>query len=214
MPLMHVDFWFDPVCPFCWVTSRWLNRVAPHRDLDVTWRPISLLFKNEIDEDHPFYAKARRTTDLLRFVEAVRAAGHEDAIGRIYTEFGRQIHNRQEFDFDIRPILTGAGLDADLATALDDSSWDAAIKDGMAAGLALTGDDVGTPLIAVDGSAGRVGLFGPVITDLPELEASLELWDGFVKMAGTAGFFELKRTRTESPTPPDESVLDAQIAPG
>lgn len=76
------------------------------------------------------------------------------------------------------------------------------------AGLALTGDDVGTPLIAVDGPAGRVGLFGPVITELPDLEASLELWDGFVKMAGTTGFFELKRTRTESPTPPDESVLD------
>lgn len=211
---MLVDFWFDPVCPFCWVTSRWLNRVTPHRDLDVTWRPISLLFKNEMDEDHPFYAKARRTTDLLRVVEAVRAAGRADAIGPIYTEFGRRIHNRKEFDFDVREILAAADadVDADLADAVDEPSWDAAIKDGMAAGLALTGDDVGTPLIAVDGPAGRVGLFGPVITELPDLEASLELWDGFVKMAGTAGFFELKRTRTESPTPPDESVLDDEPA--
>lgn len=170
---MHVDFWFDPVCPFCWVTSRWLNQVTPHRDLDVTWRPISLLFKNEMDADHPFYVKARRTTDLLRVVEAVRAAGNADAIGRIYTEFGRHIHNREEFDFDVRPILAAVDVDADLADALNDPSWDDAIKDAMAAGLALTGDDVGTPLIAVDGPAGRVGLFGPVITELPDLEASL-----------------------------------------
>ncbi len=206
---MSIEFWFDPACPFCWMTSRWVNRVAPERDLSVTWRSISLFFKNNPPEDSPFYGKTRRTTDLLRVVEAARAAGSEDRIGRLYTEFGRHIHNRGEFDFDVAATLNTVGLDPALAAAVDDPSWDEAIKTSMADGLSLTGPDVGTPIIAVASRHGRVGLFGPVITQLPSVEDGLELWDGFVKMANTAGFFELKRTRTEMPTPPPESVLDA-----
>lgn len=205
---MNVDFWYDPGCPFCWVTSRWINRVAPHRDLQVNWRSISLLFKNDPPEDSPYYAAIARTRDLLRVGEATRDAGREDRIGELYTEFGRRIHNRGERDFDVAAILDELGLDESLAKALDDPQWDDAIRASMADALALTGDDVGTPIIAVDGRQGRVGLFGPVITELPNLDDSLDLWDGFVKMVDTPGFFELKRTRTQRPTAPPEDALD------
>ncbi len=204
---MDVDFWFDPACPFCWVTSRWINRVAPERDLVVTWRPISLLFKNELTDENPHYVGARRTTDLLRVVEAIRSNGDESRIGDLYTEYGRHIHNRGNLDFDVKSVLVELDLDPSFSAALEQPEWDENIKAGMAEGLALTGNDVGTPLIAIDGAKGRIGLFGPVITELPDLEASLDLWDGFVKMANTAGFFELKRTRTEPPVAPPESVL-------
>lgn len=205
---MNVDFWYDPGCPFCWVTSRWINRVAPHRDLQVNWRSISLLFKNDPPEDSPFHGAVSRTRDLLRVGEATRDAGHADRIGDLYTEFGRRIHNRGERDFDVAAILDELGLDESLAKALDDPQWDDAIRASMAEGLALTGDDVGTPIIAVDGRQGRVGLFGPVITELPNLDDSLDLWDGFVKMVDTPGFYELKRTRTHGPTAPPEDALD------
>lgn len=207
---MTLDFWFDPICPFCWVTSRWVERVAPHRDLEVDWRPISLLYKNGIDDqpDHPYYPRAARTRDLLRVVEAARAAGHADRIGELYTEYGRFIHHRQELDFDVADVLDGLGLDPALAAALDDESWDVEIRAAMDEGLGLTGLDVGTPLLAFDGRDGRIGVFGPVIVDLPELDEALELWDGFVKMAENPTFFELKRTRNQSPNIPDESVLE------
>lgn len=209
---MHLDFWFDPACPFCWATSRWVNRVAPERELDVTWRPISLLFKNELDADHPYYERTRRTADLLRVVEAVRAADRSDRIGALYTEFGRHIHNRGELDFDVAAVLATVGLDATFADALTDASFDDAIRTSMAEGLALTGDDVGTPLLAIDTGGGRVGFFGPVIVELPDLATSLELWDGLVKMVSVPAFFELKRTRSVAPTPPAESVLDDEPA--
>ena len=202
---MNVDFWFDPACPFCWVTSRWLERVAPHRDLAVTWRPISLFFKNDPEPGNQFYEPTLRTRDLLRVVESVRSKEGNEPIGALYTQMGVQIHNHERFDFDVASMLVDLGLDPTHAEALTDESWDEAIRDDMAEGLALTGDDVGTPLISVDGKSGRVALFGPVITLLPELDESLDLWDGFLKMVDTAGFFELKRTRTDQPTIPPVS---------
>jgi len=210
---MNVDFWFDPICPFCWATSRWINRVAPHRDLEINWLPISLLFKNDIqDPSHPFFAKASRSRQLLRVVEAVRAAGHGDRIGDLYTEFGRQIHHRDNLDFDLAVVLEQLELDAGFVAALDDASWDDAIRAAMADGLALTGNDVGTPLIAMVRPHGRMGLFGPVITEVPAEDEAVELWDGFLRMMDTPGFFELKRTRMDAPTLVDESVLDAQLS--
>lgn len=204
---MHVDFWCDPACPFCWVTSRWLNRVAPERDLQVDWRSISLLLKNDLRPDNPYHPAFSRSRQLLRVAEAARNAGHADRIGSLYTEFGRRIHNRRQQDFDVAAVLREVGLDPSLADAMDEDKWDEPIRSSMAEGLELTGPDVGTPLIAVDGRAGRVGLFGPVITELPDRDASLELWDGFVKVAETPGFYELKRTRTTGPTAPPESEL-------
>lgn len=196
---MQVEFWFDPVCPFCWMTSRWINDVATERDLQIEWRPISLFFKNNPSPDSPFYDKTVRTRNLLRVVESVRAAGQADRIGALYTEFGKHIHHQSDFDFEVGPVLERVGLDPVHAAALDDESFDAAIRSGMQAGLDLTGQDVGTPLIAIAGRNGRVGLFGPVITELPDDEHRLRLWDGFLAMVDTPGFFELKRTRTAGP---------------
>ena len=200
---MDVSFWFDPACPFCWMTSRWIRAVAPQRDLRVDWQPISLLFKNDLQPDNPFFPRASRTRDLLRVVEATRAAGHADLIGDLYTEFGRHIHHEQRDDFDVAEILASLGLDPGLATALDDESWDDVIRRGMDAGLALTGTDVGTPLIAIDAPDGRrVGFFGPVITEFPTGDEALRLWDGWVLMVTTPGFYELKRTRDKRPDLP------------
>jgi 2-hydroxychromene-2-carboxylate isomerase len=200
--LMHVEFWFDPACPFCWMTSRWLVEVSTERDLDIEWKPISLLFKNGTAPDSPFYERVRFTTDLLRVVESVRAGGQGATIQALYTEFGRRIHMQgiPIFDADeVRAILTEVGADPSHADALTDESFDAVIRAGMAEGLALVGDDVGTPIIAITGRSGRVGLFGPVITELPAPEDRLRLWDGFLAMVDTPGFFELKRTRRSAP---------------
>jgi hypothetical protein len=197
---MHVQLWFDPACPFCWMTSRWLVRVAAHRDLDIEWLPISLLVKNGTREGAPFFAEVTASHGMLRVVEAVREAGHADRIGDLYTELGRQLHVLGE-PVDLPSTLEGLGLDRSLARAADDERYDAAIRRAMDDGLGLVGDAVGTPIVAVerpDGS-GRLGLFGPVITELPDVPASLRLWDGFLAMVATDGFFELKRTRTVAP---------------
>ena len=142
----------------------------------------------------------------------MRAAGHGDRIGDLYTEFGRQIHHRDNVDFDLIPVLEQLGLDAGFVSALDEASWDDNIRAAMADGLSLTGTDVGTPLIALNRDHGRVGIFGPVITEVPDDDAAVELWDGFVKMLDAPAFFELKRTRTHAPKLVDESVLDAQLS--
>jgi DSBA-like thioredoxin domain len=199
---MKVEFWFDPVCPFCWLTSRWLDSIATERDLEIEWRPISLLFKNEMQPDNPFYDKASRTRDLLRVVESVRAAGQADRIGDLYREFGRQIHHEKNFNINVVEALKGLGLDPAHAVALDDESFDVAIHTAMDDGLGLVGTDVGTPIIAVEIDGKRLGFFGPVITQFPNPTDALKLWDGYLTLLSVPGFFELKRTRTEMPTLP------------
>lgn len=197
---MHVRFWFDPACPFCWMTSRWLVRVAAHRDVTIEWSPISLLMKNGTREGEPFFEEVTASHGMLRTVVALQAAGHGDRIGELYTELGRALHV-DGTQVDLRSVLEGLDLAASFASAADDESHDPAIRAAMDEGLALVGDAVGTPIIAVErqGGEGAIGLFGPVITRLPDVEASLRLWDGFLAMVATDGFFELKRTRSEAP---------------
>ena len=206
---MRIDFWFDPICPFCWVTSRWIERVRPHRDVVVHWRSISLLEKDDLDATDPANADNVRTHALLRVAESVRASGRADGIGALYRAFGIRIHHRREFDFDVESVLEEVGLDPAHAGALDDESMDQAIRESMTEALSLTGDDVGTPIVAVPTRSGdRMGLFGPVLGAVPELEPSLELWDGFVAVAQTESFYELKRERSEGLRLPDEKDLD------
>ena len=199
---MHVTFWYDPSCPFCWMTSRWLVAVAAERDLEVDWQPISLLLKNSPPPDSRGHAPASRGRELLRVAESVREAGGADRIGDLYTAFGRRIHNEGDRDFDVPAVLEELGIDVAHAEAVGDERLDEAILAAMEDAFSLTGTDVGTPLIAIGGGDGRVGLFGPVITRFPEAEAGLRLWDGFVAMAETDGFYELKRTRDERPALP------------
>ncbi len=195
---MRIDYWFDPVCPWCWMTSRWIIEVAPHRELAIHWRSISLKLKNADNPDHPYAGLYNSSHRLLRVVEAVRSAKGDDPIGDLYTEFGTRIHEQQNLDFDPAEALDAVGLDPSFANAADDISWDAAIQLQTDAGLALTGNDVGTPLIGFDDPQGDpVGFFGPVISRPLERQASLRLWDSVHAAATTPGFWELKRTRTE-----------------
>jgi DSBA-like thioredoxin domain len=197
---MQLDFWLDPICPWCWLTSRWVNDVAPHRDVQVRWRPISLLFKNDLPSDSPFFERATHTRNLLRVIESVRAAEGDEPIGNLYTTMGEHIHDRGNSFVEAITVLKESGLDVAHADAFDDEQWDAAIKDGMAEGLALTGSDVGTPILGFTNAKGnKVGFFGPVISRrLPEADA-LQLWDGLMAVATVDSFWELKRTRTENP---------------
>lgn len=197
---MQLDFWIDPICPWCWVTSRWVNDIAPHRDVEVTWRPISLLLKNQPAPDSPWYEASVYTHNLLRVMESVRAAEGDAPLGRLYTTFGEHIHHQQDRSKHAAELLAAAGLDTSHAAAFDDPSWDATIRAAMDEGLALTGDDVGTPLLAfVDDRGTKVGFFGPVISRRLPLEQGLRLWDGVTAAATVDGFWELKRTRTEGP---------------
>jgi hypothetical protein len=196
---MDVSLWFDPICPFCWMTSRWLLSVSDERDLRIDWRSISLLLKNDPPADDEHRPKLERTHGMLRVVESVRAAGDGERVGELYTELGRRIHHDEAFDFDLVPILEGLGLATGHAAAAEDASFDKAIQSSMDEGIALTGDDVGTPLIALDAGEGRVGFFGPALTTFPDGETGLRLWDGLVAFAGVPGFSELKTKRRGSP---------------
>lgn len=170
--------------------------------MNITWQPISLLKKNNPDPDSEYYAPVNYTHNLLRVMESIRKAEGDDGFRAAYWEFATRIHHdgdRQD-SFDLPGALAAIGFDASHADALEDESFDAEIATRMQAGLDLTGDDVGTPIIALDDDNGdRVALFGPVITRVPTTEQSLALWDGFVACAKTPGFWELKRTRTERP---------------
>lgn len=199
----RIRFWVDPICPWCWVTARWILEVAPERDLEVVWEPISLLFKNDPDPASTYYTPVAWTHGLLRVMESARAAEGDTAIAELYVEYGRRIHHDGVREFDMAEVLGTVGLDPSHAAAEHDESWDAVIRSRMDEGLALVGNDVGTPIIAFrtdDGDGREVGIFGPVITKVPELKHSLALWDSVTQLASLPEFWELKRTRTERPT--------------
>ena len=184
------------------MTARWVvDEVKDHRDLHITWQPISLLLKNQPPEDGAYYAGVLGTYKMLRVMESVRAAEGDDAVFPLYWELGSRIHHDgQRGDFDMVEVLETVGLPTSHAEAFESDAFDAEIQRRHDAGLELVGDDVGTPIIALDGADGtRQGIFGPVITRVPSTEDSLTLWDAMVAMMGIDGFWELKRTRTERP---------------
>jgi hypothetical protein len=176
--------------------------VQPERDLDVRWRPISLLFKNEPTEDSEYFGPVNFTHKILRVMMAVQAAADtpaagNDAVYRMYWQSGTWIHQDGNKDFTAAELLEAVGLDTSHAAAFDDESWDSVIREGMDEGLALTGNDVGTPIIAIERSDGeQAGYFGPVINKVPPRDKGLAMWDGLVAMMEVDSFFELKRTRS------------------
>ncbi len=183
------------------MTARWVvDEVKDERDIDVTWQPISLLLKNEPPEGSPYYAGVLATYKMLRVMESVRTSEGNDGVFTLYWELGTRIHHDGERDFDIVDALESAGLPTSHAAAFEDQSFDAEIRRRHDAGLELVGNDVGTPIIAMDKADGsRQGIFGPVITRGPSKDDSLKLWDGMVAIMSVDGFWELKRTRTERP---------------
>ena len=184
------------------MTARWVvDEVQPERELEVTWEPISLLFKNSPDPASDRYPAYKRTHGLLRVLESVRTTDGNDGVFSLYWEFGRRIHHDRELmDFSVVDTLLAASLDPSHSEAYDNESWDDEIRTRMDIGLDLAGDDIGTPIIAFDNADGeRIGIFGPVITRVPTKGLSLQLWDGLTSVMAVPGFWELKRTRTERP---------------
>ena len=181
------------------MTARWVvDEVRPHRDLEVTWQPISLFVKNDADPDDERGARYFRTHRLLRVLESVRAADGD--VEALYIEYGRRIHHDRAYDFTAEDALLAAGLDPSHGAAYDDASWDLEIRTRMDRGIELAGDDIGTPIIGLEDRRGEMqAYFGPVITRVPPTEDSLAMWDALVTMIDVQGFWELKRTRTERP---------------
>ncbi|GAA1610127.1 DsbA family protein [Leucobacter chromiireducens] len=193
----EVEFWFDPICPWCWMTSRWASEVAEARGFEITWHPISLAILNEGNEpnDHtPHHLAGQR---LGRVVEAARVAHGQDVVGPLYTAFGARIHPGARTDTDaiIAEALAELGLDAALAAAADTEASDATLRANTDHAMAIAGPDVGVPIISVNGNA----FFGPVVTPAPTGETALRLWDGIVAAASVPGFYELKRGRSAGP---------------
>jgi 2-hydroxychromene-2-carboxylate isomerase len=218
-----LNFYFDPVCPFAWMTSTWVRQVAAQRDYAVDWRFISLRLLNaHIDyaTHFPPDYEAGHTAGLrlLRVATRVRAEHGRDAVGPLYEAFGRHIFevDRQPDPVTsgsreyVAPILTEAGLPASLADAVDDESADAEIRAETDEALTLTGKDVGTPILHFRPPQG-LAFFGPVISRLPDEAQAVELWDHVIALAAFPGFAELKRSLRERPQVPAFGVRSGEI---
>jgi hypothetical protein len=193
-----VEFWFDPSCPWAWMTSRWVDEVSKYRDLDVTWKVMSLSVLNEnndVSESYrAFFPRALRYT---RLVAAVKELHGQAYVKPLYDALGTRIHPGGSKDPDtvIPEALAEVGLPADLAKYSESDEFDPQMRESHFDGINRVGQDVGTPVIAVGG----VAFFGPVISPAPKGEQAVALWDGTVAVASYPGFFEIKRTRTAEP---------------
>ena len=191
----RADFWFDPLCPFAWITSRWILEVEKVRDIQVQWHVMSLAYLNQ-DRDIPdSYRKLLEPAwGPVRVLIAAQEKHGDDVLLPMYNAFGQRIHlDGQKISRDmIVEVLAEVGLEPELVEAMDDASYDAAVAKSHHEGMDQVGDDVGTPTIAVNGTA----FFGPVLTKAPKGEEAGALWDGAVAMAAYPHFFELKRSRS------------------
>jgi 2-hydroxychromene-2-carboxylate isomerase len=193
-----VDFWFDPLCPWAWMTSRWITEVEKVRDVEVHWHVMSLAVLNEgrdLDEDY------RRMLDgawgPVRILVAAAALHGEQVVGPLYTALGSRRHpgGRTDTEAIVAESLAEVGLPADLARFATSDEYDAQLRASHHGAIDLVGEQVGTPVVAFNGTA----FFGPVLTPAPRGEAAGRLWDGFALITSVPGFYELKRTRSQGP---------------
>ena len=200
----RVDMYFDPVCPWAWMTSRWLLEVERIRPVEIHFRVMSLSVLNEGRELPEEYRAAMDTAwGPVRICIAAEQKYGPSVLRDLYTAFGTRIHLRGEGAGPelYTGALTDAGLDPALADAAESTEYDTALRASHEAGMRPVGTDVGTPVIHAPGPVPgeKVAFFGPVVTPAPKGEAAGRLWDGVLLVAGTPGFYELKRTREQGP---------------
>ncbi|MEU1625077.1 DsbA family protein [Streptomyces sp. NPDC020096] len=198
------DFWFDPLCPWAWMTSRWMLEVEKVRPVSVRWHVMSLAVLNENKEGLPDQYRELLATAWgpVRVCIAAEQKHGSEVLGPLYTALGTRFHNQglPRNRETIVAALEEVGLPAELADAADSDAYDTELRASHQAGIGLVGEDVGTPVIAVPGADGdQVAFFGPVVTPAPKGEAAAKLWDGTLLVASTPGFYEIKRTRTVGP---------------
>jgi len=197
--LVPVDFWFDPTCPWAWITSRWMLEVQKVRPVTPRWHVMSLAVLNEGREglSERYQRAMARAWGPVRVLIAAEQKFGPDVLLPLYTALGTRFHHDKapKERATIEAALADAGLPADLADAMDDTGYDEALRASHHDGMNRVGNDVGTPVISVAGAS----LFGPVVSPIPRGEAAGRLWDGVLLVAGTDGFFELKRSRTRDP---------------
>jgi hypothetical protein len=206
-----VEFFFDPVCPWAWLTSRWVCEVASLRDLKVDWRFISLRLLNS-HKDYakdfpPGYPEGHGSgLKLLRVAAAIRASGDRDRMGALYTQFGGDIHVRgrrlemvDNFEIGFPDYLRSVGIEEEFVGAANDVAWDEVLQAETDEALSRTGKDVGTPIISFTRNGQTYSFFGPVISRVPKGADALRLWDAMWELATFEGLAELKRTLRERP---------------
>ena len=194
-----VDMWFDTLCPWAWMTSRWLVEVEKVRDVSIHWNVMSLYYLNK-DRSHissEYLDYAKKALGPLRIIVGAEKIYGPQVKGEMYTAFGREIHLRKAtFSPElITTVLNSLPYGQDLAKLADDESLDELILASHNFGISKVGEDVGTPIVSV----GDVAFFGPVISPAPKGEEAGKLFDGVLAVASYPGFFELKRSRTAKP---------------
>ena len=188
-----VQFWFDPLCPWAWITSRWMLEVQQVRPVAVDWRIMSLAYLNLVQHEgkglsEEYLQRMQRAWGPVRVCAAAALDGGREVLGPLYTAIGTRFHQE-------KAERDKATVEAALAEAYDSTEYDDALRASHEEGIERVGYDVGTPIITV----GDLSIFGPVVSPIPRGEAAARLWDGLVLIAGTDGFFELKRSRTRDP---------------
>lgn len=192
------EFWFDPLCPWAWMASRWMEEVERVRPVDVTWSVMSLAVLNEgRDLPDEYRDLMDRGWGPVRVIIAAAQEYGDKVVKPLYDAMGTRIHLQGEQDFDavIAAALDEVGIDGALARFAGSDAVDDLLRASHERGISLVGDEVGTPVVAVNG----VAFFGPVVSPAPKGEDAGRLWDGCVLVAGTPGFFELKRSRDVGP---------------